>query len=75
VAEPRDHYLPVRKDDILSALAQERACADPAGGAKSRRLCEMLGCDLSLLNISKCSSGCGATIIISIRRWRNVENR
>jgi hypothetical protein len=42
VAEARDRYLPVRKDDILSALARQRAFADPAGGEKFRRLCEML---------------------------------
>jgi hypothetical protein len=42
VAEARDRYLPVRKDDILSALAQQRAFADPAGGERFRRLCEML---------------------------------
>ena len=28
MAEARDRYLPVRKDDILSALAQQRAFAD-----------------------------------------------
>ena len=42
MAEARDRYLPVRKDDILSALAQQRAFADPAGGERFRRLCEML---------------------------------
>ena len=42
MAEARDRYLPVRKDDILSALARQRAFADPAGGEKFRRLCEML---------------------------------
>ena len=48
MAEARDRYLPVRKDDILSALAQQRAFADPAGSEKFRRLCEMLARDLSL---------------------------
>jgi len=42
VLDTRDRYLPVRKDDILSALAEQRAFADPAGGEKFRRLCEML---------------------------------
>ena len=42
MAEARDRYLPVRKDDILSALAQQRTFADPAGGERFRRLCEML---------------------------------
>ena len=42
MTDARDRYLPVRKDDILSALAQQRASADPAGGDKFRRLCEML---------------------------------
>ena len=40
--DTRDRYLPVRKDDILSALAEQRAFADPAGGERFRRLCEML---------------------------------
>ncbi|MGO9399664.1 MAG: DUF3754 domain-containing protein, partial [Xanthobacteraceae bacterium] len=40
--EPRDRYIPVRKDDILSALVAQRAFADAAGGEKFRRLCEML---------------------------------
>jgi len=42
VPEPRDRYIPVRKDDILSALVAQRAFADAAGGEKFRRLCEML---------------------------------
>jgi Protein of unknown function (DUF3754) len=42
VADARDRYLPVRKDDILSALAKQRASADPAGSEKFRRLCEMM---------------------------------
>jgi Protein of unknown function (DUF3754) len=42
VTDARDRYLPVRKDDILSALAQQRASADPAGSEKFRRLCEMM---------------------------------
>jgi hypothetical protein len=37
VTDARDRYLPVRKDDILSALAQQRASADPAGSKKFRR--------------------------------------
>jgi Protein of unknown function (DUF3754) len=42
VADARDRYLPVRKGDILSALAQQRASTDPAGSEKFRRLCEMM---------------------------------
>jgi hypothetical protein len=42
VTDTRDRYLPVRKDDILSALARQRAAADPAGSEKFRRLCEMM---------------------------------
>jgi hypothetical protein len=42
LAEARDRYLPVRKDDILSALARQRAFADPTGAGKFRKLCEML---------------------------------
>jgi hypothetical protein len=42
VADARDRYLPVRKDDILAALTQQRAFADPAGGEKFCRLCEIL---------------------------------
>ena len=39
MADARDRYLPVRKDDILLALAKQRASADPAGSEKFRRLC------------------------------------
>jgi Protein of unknown function (DUF3754) len=42
VTDARDRYIPVRKDDILSALTQQRASADPAGSEKFRRLCEMM---------------------------------
>jgi hypothetical protein len=42
LVEARDRYLPVRKDDILAALARQRASADPAGADKFRKLCEML---------------------------------
>ena len=42
MTDARDRYIPVRKDDILSALAQQRASADPAGSDKFRRLCEMM---------------------------------
>ena len=42
MTDARDRYIPVRKDDILSALTQQRASADPAGSEKFRRLCEMM---------------------------------
>jgi Protein of unknown function (DUF3754) len=42
VADARDRYLPLRKTDLLLALTQQHAFADPAGGKKFRRLCEML---------------------------------
>jgi hypothetical protein len=42
VTDARDRYIPVRKDDILSALTRQRATADPAGSAQFRRLCEMM---------------------------------
>jgi hypothetical protein len=42
VAEARDRYLPVRKDDIVAALARQPAFADPTGVGKFHKLCEML---------------------------------
>lgn len=42
MTDPRDRYIPVRKDDILSALTQQWASADPAGSEKFRHLCEMM---------------------------------
>ncbi len=42
MTDARDRYIPVRKDDILSALTQQQASADPAGSEKFRRLCEMM---------------------------------
>jgi hypothetical protein len=42
VTDTRDRYIPVRKDDILAALTQQQASADPAGSEKFRRLCEMM---------------------------------
>ncbi len=42
MTDARDRYIPVRKDDILSALTRQRATADPAGSAQFRRLCEMM---------------------------------
>jgi uncharacterized protein DUF3754 len=42
VPEARDRYLPVRKDDIIAALARQRGFADPTGAGKFHKLCEML---------------------------------
>ena len=42
MTDARDRYIPVRKDDILSALTQQRASADSPGSEKFRRLCEMI---------------------------------
>ena len=42
MTDARDRYIPVRKDDILSALTRQRASADPVGSEKFRRLCEMM---------------------------------